>query len=284
MQVAAQAPAPARPKPVVPEGWAAALIYVDGAAIYSQPDFDAPVKDYLRYKSRVLISTKALRGTGGMGLFHQVRYSKDKTGYVTDTDIRVASKERKKAPPTEKKVSKAWEKEEQEALGDSPLFFRKYVGAAISMVQYAEKFGGKRRADENMMMYGLRMSGPDILAGFPLDFNLWFSLDKPDFYSPPGSSGKPTGFMMFGDIMAQLPMIDINKTLVTYGLGVMWVFTNYKIPDGDAKVESKEFRIGLDAGLGVGQRFGSYMVRADVKYYYERTQYLGGILSFQGEF
>lgn len=260
-----------------------ALIYVDGAAVYAEPDFDAPVKDYLRYQSKVVVSTKAARGIGGMGLFHQVKYAGNKTGYVTDTDIRVVARERAKVTKKEKTISKAWEKEEQENLGEQPIYFRKYVGAAVSMVQFSEKFGGKKKSDD-ILMYGLRLSGPEILLGAPLDINVWFSDQKPKYYSPQGSWGKPTGWMMLGDIMAQLPMIDINKTFVTYGLGMMWVFTNYKIPDGRTRTYSKEFRIGLDAGLGVGQRFGKYMLRADVKYYYEKTQYFGGILSFQGEF
>ncbi len=263
-----------------------AMIYVDGAAIYRKPDFDSTVQDYLRYQTPVVVSRKPYQGRGGMGLFHYVRYGK-KTGFVPDTDIRMVKKEIEKVAKTKgaKKLrSKAWEKEEEENLGKAPLYFTRYLGGAVSMVNFTEKFSGKKLHD-NMLMYGLRMTGPGTLIedGPPLDFNFWFSLDKPGYYSK-FAKGAPTGFMMFGDVAALFPIIDGKSTLVTLSLGLMWVFTKYKVQVKDRTYDSSEFRIGLDTGLGIGQKFGKYMVRLDGKYYYEKTQYFGTILSFQGEY
>ncbi|NJM10450.1 MAG: hypothetical protein HC883_06275, partial [Bdellovibrionaceae bacterium] len=203
-----------------------AQIYVDGAAVYEKSDFDSKVQDYLRYQTKVMVSKKAFRGIGGMGLFHRIRYGK-KFGYIPDTDVRVFTEESEKTPetaPETKTGSKAWEKEEEEQLGKAPLYFTRYLGGAVAMVNFTEKFSGKKFSD-NMLMYGLRMSGPGTLFdGPPLDFNFWFSLDKPGYYDN-FASGKPTGFLMFGDVMIQLPFIDAKNTLVTYGLGLMWVYT-----------------------------------------------------------
>ncbi|MGE0528904.1 MAG: hypothetical protein AB7P49_17705, partial [Bdellovibrionales bacterium] len=159
----------------------------------------------------------------------------------------------------------------------------RFLGAAVSRVKFTEKFSG-RKLSEDMWMYGLRMSGPGTLFdGPPLDFNLWFSLDKPGYYSQ-FADGKPTGFLLFGDIMAQLPLVDYRNTLVTYGLGVMWTYTKYRVPVNDLHFDSQEFRLGVDLGLGVGQRIGKFMIRLDGKYYIEKTQYPGYILSVQAEY
>lgn len=260
-----------------------AQIYVDGAAIYEKPDFDSKVQDYLRYQTKVHVSKKAFRGSSGMGLFHRIRYG-NKLGWVPDTDVRISLPEAKKESAPEKKSgSKAWEKEEEEALGKAPLYFTRYLGAAFAIVNFTEKFSGKKYSDD-MMMYGMRMTGPGTLFdGPPLDFNFWFSLDKPDYYGK-FASGKPTGFLLFGDVMAMLPLIDTTNWLATYGLGVMWTYTRYKVPVKGANFDSQEFRIGFDADLGVARRFGKYLLRVDAKYYYEKTQYLGYIMSFQGEY
>lgn len=269
-------------------GWVKAFVVTDGAAVYQAPDFDSTVLDYLRFQASIMASKRAYEGVGGLGLFHKVQY-KGRTGFVTDTDIRVAKLVRDREQENDARTrpannpSKAWEKEEEENLGKAPLYFTRFLGGAVSMVKFAEKFSG-RRLEDDMLMYGLRMTGPGTLFdGPPLDFNFWFSLQKPGYYNN-FASGEPTGFLFFGDVSAQLPLLDVRNTLITYGLGLMWVYTRYQVPVRNLTFDSQEFRLGLDAGLGVGQRFGKYMLRADAKYYYEKTQYLGFILSFQTEY
>ena len=84
--------------------------------------------------------------------------------------------------------------------------------------------------------------------------------------------------------MAMLPFIQLDNWLATYGLGIMWTYTRYKIPVRNSTFDSQEFRIGLDADVGVARRFGKFLLRVDAKYYYEKSAYLGYIMSFQGEY
>jgi hypothetical protein len=113
--------------------------------------------------------------------------------------------------------------------------------------------------------------------------NIWFSLDKPGYYDI--FSTGINGFMMFGDIMAMLPLVNLDDWVVSYGLGVMWSFTRYRVMVQGENTDTSDFRVGLDAGLGIGTRIGKHNVlRVDAKYYYERTQYLGYVLSFQTEY
>lgn len=258
--------------------------------MYSKPDFDSPVQDYLSYQTQAFVSKRPYAGTGGLGLFHRIRY-KNKSGYITDTDIRVLRKETEKQVSDDKKgnPSKAFSSEEEKSASKAPVYLTRYFGAAVSMVKFTEKFSGRKLSD-NMLMYGLRMSGPGTLFdGPPLDFNIWFSLQKPKYFGN-FSAGPATGFLLFGDLLAMFPLIDVNNTIVNYGLGLMWTYTRYAIPVRNAKnnqvgsFDSQEFRIGGVIDLGVGQRFGRYLLRADAKYYYEKTGYLGYGLSFQAEY
>ncbi len=69
------------------------------------------------------------------------------------------------------------------------------------------------------------------------------------------------------------------------------IYTRYKIPVKRANstttvtFDSEEFRVGVDLGLGVGQRIAKlYMLRLDAKYYFEKNHYLGWLASFQVEY
>ncbi len=173
------------------------------------------------------------------------------------------------------------EKEEQENLGKAPLYFTRYLGGAFAIVNFTEKFQGQRFSDD-MMMYGLRMTGPGTLFdGPPLDFNLWFSLDQPDYFQK-FASGRSNRILLFGDVLAMLPLIDTTNWLATYGLGLMWTYTRYRIPVKTLSFDSQEFRIGLVADVGVARRFGKYLLRADAKYYYEKTSTSDTSLAFKG--
>lgn len=241
------------------------------------------------------MSRKAVPGTGGLGLFHHVRY-KDKAGFMADTDIRIFEKESEPAPAerhtdkpaktvTKKMHSKAFaSSEDEEALRKAePLYFSRYVGGALAMVNFTEKFSGQKLHDR-MTMYGLRMTGPGVLIdGPPIDFNIWLSLQKPGYYS--GFTSEPvTGFLLFGDTMVLLPFVEWKNSLINYGPGIMWTYTNYKVKVKNSKFDSQEFRVGLDFGLGYAYRFRPYAVRVDAKYYFEKTQYLGYLVSFQTEY
>jgi hypothetical protein len=185
-----------------------------------------------------------------------------------------------------KSRSKVWDEDPEDADapdGRDPLYFTRYLGGALASVNFTEKFSGRKLSD-NMLMYGLRMTGPGVLFdGPPLDFNLWFTMEKPGYYSR-FSSSTPTGFMMFSDVMLTLPLMEKKDWNIYYGVGLMGVYTRYKVKVKTSEFDSQEFRVGADFGLGTAYRFGKYAIRADAKYYYEKSQYMGFVGSFQQEF
>ncbi len=277
-----------------------ATVISDGAAVYEKPDFDSKVIEFVPFQSVIAVSRKAFAGTDGLGLFHKTRV-RGKIGYIPDTDIRVGEKEREKeqekerererVEPSKAKAEKikedkpksmAWDKDEED-VGKAPLYLTRFLGGAISRVNFTEKFSGRKLSDQ-ITMYGMRMTGPGTLFdGPPLDMNVWFSMQKPKYYDV--FSSNLNGFLMFGDVMAMLPIVNLDDWVLSYGLGVMWTFTKYRVQIRGENTDSLEFRIGLDLGLGLGTRIGkTWMVRGDAKYYYEKTQYLGYILSLQKEY
>lgn len=217
-------------------------------------------------------SKTAIRGTDKLGFFYKVRV-RNLEGYVADTDIRTS----KVVNAAKKRAREENEKDEE------PIYLTRYVGGAFSLVNYTEKFSG-HKLTSSLPVYGLRMTGPGTLFdGPPLDFNFWFTLSHPGYYSR-FSNGTPSGFLLFGDIMALFPFLDTGKFIVNYGLGLMYTYTHYSVPVKDQNFSSQEFRVGVDVGLGMGYRIRKSIIRADIKYYFEKTQYMASLVSFQMEY
>lgn len=249
------------------------VVISDGASVYQGPSFDSAVVGIMPRGTQMWASKKAIRGTDKLGFFYQVRV-RNLSGYVADTDIR-----------TSKVVNEAKRRarEEENAKGEEPIYLTRYVGGAFSLVNYTEKFSG-RKLTSSLPVYGLRMTGPGTLFdGPPLDFNFWFTLSHPGYYSR-FSSGTPSGFLLFGDVMALFPFLDSGKFVVNYGLGLMYTYTHYNIPVKGENFNSQELRVGVDLGLGVGYRIHKSVLRADIKYYFEKTQYMASLISFQMEY
>lgn len=271
------------------------MVVTDGAAVYSKPDFDSPVQDYLGYQTVASVSRRPYAGNGGMGLFHRIKYG-NKLGYIPDTDIKVSKKEvaAEKASEGGKKKSggsMAFDDEEMKmGPGKNPIYMTRYLGGAVSRVYFTEKFSSHKLSDQ-MVMYGLRMTGPGTLFdGPPLDFNFWFSVQKPQYYKVLTGNQDVSGFLLFGDVQAMFPVIDVDNTIINFGMGLMYVFTHYNVPvrsnatGKTANFDSQEFRMGFDVAAGAGHRFGRYLLRGDMKYYIEKTSYVGYLASFQMEY
>ena len=306
--------------------WTKAVVVTDGGSVYSKPDFDSPVVDYLPYNTKLWVTKKAVPGGGGLGFFHFVRY-KSKSGYVVDTDLHITKKkgekdsaatdaavkkkdaEKAKAKeaeaegdkeavatkeaaqdkdkatekPKTKPKTKGKKKNEDDSEGKESVYYKRYIGVGLALVNFTEKFSGQQYSDK-ITMYGLRMSGPGTLFdGPPLDFNVLYSMQSPKYYTY-FADAAPKGFLLFSDLMAILPFYEWHNLMINYGVGIMATYTNYKVLVKNTLFDSQEVRVGVDFDLGVTEKVGKYAIKLDAKYYYEKTRYLGYTGSFQMEY
>ena len=277
--------------------WVKATVLTDGAAVYEKPDFDSTVQDYIKLKTSLYVSRRPFAGLGGLGLFHKVSYNK-KTGYMADTDIKVGGAAEPsvaadggaaaKTPGKRKKKKKdSWNDDGSKMK--EPVFLTRFLGFSVTMADYTEIYQS-HKLNASMTFYGVRWSGPGTLGlSLPLDFNLGVAFTPPS-YLKVFNGGLGKGYTVFGDIALQLPAVNLDDWMVTYGIGMVYVYTNYQIPVRKANstqvvtFPSSDFRLGVDFGLGLGTRIKKVLVRADLKYYIERASYLGAMGSAQLEF
>lgn len=257
-----------------------AIVQSDGAAVYAQPDFDAPVMDYMNQGTSVVISRAPVKGSGGFGSFYKIQLKGKGIGYIADVDV---------VPSLKKTATKKLEANpDYEALDDErrnpnrePLFFSRYLGAVIGTVGFSEKFSGKTfRSD--MTMFGIKATGPGVLIdGPPIDATFLFSPEIPDYYFDLASSD-PSGFFLLGEIIPLFPLMEWHEGLIHFGLGLMWTYTHFSVRVRTTSFDSQELRMGLTLPLAFNWRFRSkYVLRAEAKYYWEKTEYLGYWLSLQ---
>lgn len=259
-----------------------ATVAVDGAAVYSQPNFDAPVVEYLSYGTKVVASKKSFQGFGGLGLFYKVRTPSGHLGYLTDTNLvaglRKLQKQREKSSGTSTTAQPAPPPDHGE-----PFFFRRYMGGTLGPIGYSEKFSG-HKLTAHPLFVGFRLTGPGVLFdGPPLDFDFLISPSAPKYLHTFGQ-GNSTGFLLLGDLNFFLPFKQGRRFLIDYGLGLMWTYSRYKVKVDNQFYDSQELRVGGDLAIGASYRISRYAIRLDAKYFFERTSYWGEFLTLQTEY
>ena len=75
-------------------------------------------------------------------------------------------------------------------------------------------------------------------------------------------------------------MMDSSNKMLTLGFGPMLTYTNFKVQIRSSTFDSQELRLGVVADLGYMHRFSDFAIKLDGKYYYEKTDYYGFLLSF----
>jgi hypothetical protein len=263
----------------------------DGAAIYSRPDFDSEVIDTLNAGTKIPVSTRQFMGQGGMGLFHKIKTPRGKLGYIPDTDVILPKGTKIETPKnalsrlTEKEKKdreKTVRVEKDEDLMRKSVYLTRYVGGTIGLVDYTEKFEGNKLHSATYFA-GFRLTGPNILfKSPPLDFNILATPLMPKYLSDVGSGAH--GFLLMSDLAMNMPLYEELNSLIYYNLGLLLNFSDYKVDVGTGSYDSMDLRIGVDIGAGYAYRFSSYVLRADLKYYIEKTLYFGAMISFQTEY
>ena len=263
------------------------VVQTDGAAAYKVPNFDSPVLEYLSAGQKVRISQKLYQGIGGFGAFFKVRVGVKTYGYVADVDVAPEYKPQKKGPgkPTHVEKNPNFKRDPRQPPEEKlPIFFTRYIGGTFGMVNFTEKFSG-RKFGSSEWMAGVRMTGPGTLAeGLPLDSAFLFNQGAPKFYKDEVSGGNPSGFFILGDIFLPYPFLETEDSLLSFGLGFMATYTKFSVQIKNTIFDSQELRGGLAGQIGFSLRFDRYILRLEGKYYYEKTDYLGYFVTFMGRY
>lgn len=94
-----------------------AEVIIDGAAVYSLPNFDATIVNYLDQGQKIYIAGHTHEGYGGLGLFYKIKAGRV-TGFVADVDVRIMATKRK--PRKEKKFPQALAEDKKATQNSKP--------------------------------------------------------------------------------------------------------------------------------------------------------------------
>ncbi len=266
-----------------------ALVSVDGSVVYAKPDFDSSVLGYLKLGEEVIASQRTFNGRGGIGLFFAVKTKKGLKGFIADTDLIAAETKKPMSPLMKDHAPVDLRKEPNQPNRDmfgekEPLYFSRFLGGSIGKKGYSVKYNG-RTYSSDLLFFGIRGTGPGTLFdGPPLDFNLAVSVDSPKFYEE-FAQNKPNGYLVYSDLLLQLPAWENDNQLIYYGLGLMATYSSYRVQINNRFSDTKEFRLGAEIGLGYAHRiFKNHLIRVDYKYHFERFQNTSFWLSVMTEY
>lgn len=264
------------------QAWAQAqraTVVTDGALIYQEADFDAPVIQTLKRGGVFNIST------GKRGPFHKIRLKPGTVGWIADTDVRMGVV-KLAAPPSEKKVS---EKSEDKNKRKKPFFATRYRGPSVDYIYFTEDTLGKERSD-SLLFYGMKFAGFNTVMDGEIytEGNILFHVGAPGYYSDVTKRGAD-GFVFITNFLFQTVLPQSKTHLFYYGFGPMFKYSHYtlEVPQNASSslsYSADEMHLGAVINLGLAFRLGPTSLRADAKYYWEKTKYYGLGLNLGWEF
>lgn len=250
-----------------------ATVIIEGAMVYQDADFDAPVISTLKLGGVYSISTKK------KGPFYKIRLKPGYTGWISDTDIK---------PGVIKIAAPEKAKPEREEKRKRPFFATRYRGPVLQYTNYMEDTLGKERTD-GLLFYGAKINGFNTMFTGEIytDANILFFFGAPSYYQD-YTKRSADGFIFIADFLLQTVMPQGKNMLFFYGFGPMFKYSHFNldVPSGSSTLSysADDMSLGAVFDLGTAIRMGSWSLRGDAKYYWERTKYLAFGLSFSHDF
>ena len=257
-----------------------AKVRTDGAMVYAKPDFDSDVLTTLKEGDKIRVSKGTL---GEKANFHKVRAGSI-LGWIAEIDVQLddapfkreqrrgaGKRDKDKTDKSDKKRPKSGEKKPKKPFMDdnTPMFFQKYVGAVIGLSDFNESINGVD-AHESLFVYGLKITGPDILFNGPiLDVNLLLHYGAPSYYNAL-STTKPSGFLFMADTLLLYPFFNRDKGIVAVGFGPLIKYSSFSVTNGGDLKSLSEFDVGVSLALSGAMRFNKIAVRLEGKYLIEK--------------
>lgn len=194
---------------------------------------------------------------------------------------------------TQKKKSASKNKDQQEEPGDiffdagddisdleesrekrkQLMAYDRHMGLAIDSVQFTEDTMGATRTAP-LTFFGFRMAGAETLFDgiVTADTHLLFAPTAPRYYQSVTGEGA-SGFAFLGHFQL-LTQNAINRDMIYhYGFGPMLKYSSFQLKRNGETFTADDVTLGAVFGFGLGFRFGSWALRPDFKYYWERSRY-----------
>lgn len=258
-------------------------VLIQGAMVYSEANFDAPVIAELKYGAIYTISKKK------RGPFYRIRLQPGKLGWISDIDIQPGIQ---KVPSRKKQIDQEVAKEAPELAQDesrSETFYAtRYRGLTFDYINYTEKTMGEERSALTPF-FGFRFSGFNtVFAGdIYAEGNILIHPGAPKYYEEQ-TGGRASGGIVIANFLLQTVIPKTSNLVYLYGFGPMVKYSHFNIDlEGTSLGKSyslDDLNLGVLFNLGLGYRIKKTVIKADVKYYWEKTQYFGAGLHFGWEF
>lgn len=166
------------------------------------------------------------------------------------------------ATEAQQRIDDERRRQERAAL---PFAFNRYVGLVVGAAGYEDEIGGSKKK-ESLLVYGLKVTGPDIFFQGPIiDLNVLLHYGAPKGYEAI-SRTKPSGFFILADPLLLLPLFQREKMLGSLGVGPALSYRSFKTVDASGFVSHSGFGVGLSLQASAGLRLGDYALRLEGKY------------------
>ncbi|MEN0057628.1 MAG: SH3 domain-containing protein [Bdellovibrio sp.] len=247
----------------------------EGALVYQEADFDAPVIETLKRGAVFHIST------GKRGPFYKIRLKPGVLGWVADTDIKPGVH---RIAPVPKKNPKAEEKEKKR----KPFFATRYRGPVIEYINYTEDTLGQERSTY-LPFFGVKFNGYNTLFDGEIytESNILVHVGAPSYYADV-TKKSADGFIFLVDFLFQTVLPQSKTHLFYYGFGPLFKYShlNIEVPQGTKTLAyaADDMTLGALFNIGLAFRLGDLSLRTDAKYYWERTRYYGFGLNLGWDF
>lgn len=261
-----------------------AIVINQGALIYKEADFDAPVLAELKAGQVYDISLKQ------KGPFYKIRLKPGVVGWIADNDIRLSKGAKASAGKTTDKETKKTDKSDEknsfiEKKRTKSFYASRYRGPVLGYLAHSEDTMGAVRSS-NMPFYGFKVAGPNTMfsGDFRTDAEFLFHFGAPSYYEK-GTGYPASGWIFLADFIFETASPQSKWHMLTYGFGPMFKYTHFEV---SMLQNGKEISYSLDdmvlgAVFDLGLHFriaNAYALRFNVKYFWEKTQYWGGSLTF----
>lgn len=267
------------------------VVIIEGALVYGDADFDAPVVAELKKGQIFDVALKK------KGYFYRLRVKPGQIGYVSDVDVKLTDGKnilKEPSPVQESVAQKNKEKktnENAEAVKNKkPFLFRRYRGFVLEMMNYTEStLGGNRSAQ--VPFYGIKWSGMNtVMTGDVfMDANILFALSAPKYYED-YTGNKTSGWVVNINTMFMNTQKQGKHHFTFFGYGPLFKYSHFDATltnpstGKNSNYSLDDMSVGAVFAIGIGIEVGEYALRSDVKYYMESKQYASFGLGIQKDF